>query len=137
MESSVTLTPAEPMSAAQKKAEKAAAVAAAIAAKKKAKMAAKRKKRKAAKKKAEKAAKKKVVNFAKERAKLVLAGWLTVDEVAKMLRLTPRRVRDFLLKGRLSAMVIGRTWFIQRKDVLAFSGIKRKPGRPAPESTPD
>ena len=114
MESSATPIPAEATSAAKKKAE--------IAAKKKAE--------KAAKKKAEIAAKKVVIGFAKERAKIELAGWITVSEVAKMLRITPRRVRDFLLKGRLPAMRVGRTWLIQRKDVLNFSQMERQPGRP-------
>ncbi len=75
-------------------------------------------------------AKRKVVNIAKEKAGLELAGWITVEEAAEMLKLTPRRVRNFLLSGRLAAMRVGRTWFIQRKDVLDFSLIQRTPGRP-------
>jgi excisionase family DNA binding protein len=101
-----------------------------IVAAKKAERAAEKKAEKAAKKKAEIAAKKVVIGIAEERAKIELAGWLTVSEVAKMLRITPRRVRDFLLKGRLPAMRVGRTWLIQRKDVLNFSQMERQPGRP-------
>ena len=82
-------------------------------------------------------AKRKVVNIAKEKARLELAGWLTVKEVADLLKLTPRRIRDFLLSGRLPAMRLGRTWFVQRRDVLDFSRIERTPGRPAGSSWMD
>lgn len=75
------------------------------------------------------------VGVAKERAKLILSGWITAKEAAEMLNLTPRRVNDFLRSGRLSAMRVGRNWFIRRKDVLDFSGIKRKPGRPIPKES--
>jgi excisionase family DNA binding protein len=85
----------------------------------------------AAKRKAALAAQKIVVGVAKEKAKVNLAGWITVKEAAELLAVTPRRIRDFLLSGRLPAMIVGSTWLIQRKDVLDFSNVERKPGKPS------
>ncbi|MCK5548610.1 MAG: helix-turn-helix domain-containing protein, partial [Thermoplasmata archaeon] len=53
---------------------------------------------------------------------------LTVQEAAKILRVIPRRVLQFIKEGRLKAKKAGRQWFIVRSDLMAFKKIKRKSG---------
>jgi len=57
---------------------------------------------------------------------------LSVEEVARLLGLTARRVRALIATGRLPATRIGlRAWAIVRSDALAFSAVPRSPGRPS------
>jgi excisionase family DNA binding protein len=53
---------------------------------------------------------------------------LTVQEAAKILKVIPRRVRQFIQEGRLPANKIGRPWFIKRTDLEAFKRVKRPTG---------
>ncbi len=73
------------------------------------------------------------IAIAKDRAKTNLPDLVTVSEAAEMLGVTPRRVRDFLLTGRLPAMRFARMWMIKKVDVLNFAQVARTPGKPPPD----
>jgi excisionase family DNA binding protein len=45
---------------------------------------------------------------------------LTIKEVAAILRLHPRTVREYVRRGDLPGRVIGRRWRFRRKDIDAF-----------------
>ena len=51
-----------------------------------------------------------------------MVEWLTVEEVAARLRVTPRTVRGWLQDGRLSGRNIGGRagWRVRQEDVDAF-----------------
>jgi excisionase family DNA binding protein len=51
-----------------------------------------------------------------------VAEWLTVEEVAERLRVSPRTVRGWLQDGRLKGRNLGGRagWRIREKDVDAF-----------------
>jgi excisionase family DNA binding protein len=51
--------------------------------------------------------------------------FLTVDEVAKMLRLNPQTVRNFIDRGYLPAFRIGRRVRILRSDLAQFLDQQR------------
>lgn len=72
------------------------------------------------------------VKVAKKRAKIVLAGWVEVPEAAEMLGVSVRRVRDFLLSGRLPAIRLAHIWMIKKEEIIKFAQIPRIPGKPAP-----
>ncbi len=69
------------------------------------------------------------VAIAKNRAKVNMAGWVTVSEAAGMLNVSDRRVRDFLLSGRLPAMRLQQFWMIKKEEVIKFAQIPRLPGK--------
>lgn len=71
------------------------------------------------------------VKVAKNRAKIKMAGWITVSEASKMLGVSDRRVRDFLLSGRLPAMRLAHIWLIKKEEVIRFAQIPRFPGKPS------
>ena len=56
--------------------------------------------------------------------------YLTTTQSAKMLKLDPSRIRQFILEGRLPAQKIGRDLFIKEQYLLNFKSIKRLHGRP-------
>ena len=51
-----------------------------------------------------------------------MADWLTVEEVAERLRVSPRTVRGWLQEGRLKGRNLGGRagWRIREEDVDAF-----------------
>ena len=53
---------------------------------------------------------------------------ITTDKAAKILEITPRRVRALITSGRLPAQKLGRDWIIDEKDLDQVK--ERKPGRP-------
>ncbi len=70
------------------------------------------------------------IAIAKERAKTNLPDYVNVPEAAKMLGVSPRRVRNFLLKGRLPGIRFARMWMIKKVDVLNFAQVTRPVGKP-------
>jgi excisionase family DNA binding protein len=46
--------------------------------------------------------------------------FLTIAEVAEILRLHPRTVREYVRRGELQGRLIGGRWRFRRKDVDAF-----------------
>jgi len=73
------------------------------------------------------------VKVAKKRAERVMAGWVEVPEAAEMLGVSVRRVRDFLLSGRLPAMRLAHVWLIKKEEIIKFAQIPRIPGKPVPD----
>jgi len=59
---------------------------------------------------------------------------LTTDEAATRLEVTPARVRQMIIAGRLPAQRFGRSHMILESDLALVEG--RKTGRP-PKSLPD
>ena len=55
---------------------------------------------------------------------------ITTNQAARILFVSPLRVRQFILEGRLPAAQFGRSWMLPRAAVLKFAMKKRKPGRP-------
>jgi len=47
-------------------------------------------------------------------------AFLTLREVAELLRLHPRTVREFVRRGELAGRIIGRRWRFRREDVDTF-----------------
>lgn len=72
------------------------------------------------------------VSVAKRRAKIVMAGWVEVPEAAEMLGVSVRRVRHFLLSGRLPAMRLAHMWLIKKEEIIRFAQIPRIQGKPVP-----
>ena len=62
-----------------------------------------------------------------------MAKTLTTKEAAEILNVTPSRVRQMVLSGRLPAEKFGRDLVIHEKDLALVA--ERKPGRP-PASKP-
>jgi len=44
----------------------------------------------------------------------------TVKQVSEMLHITPKKVREYILEGRLTAFKIGRIYRIEQKDLIKF-----------------
>jgi excisionase family DNA binding protein len=59
----------------------------------------------------------------------VIKGMLTTSEAAERLGVTPGRVRQFVLSGRLPAEKIGRDLFIKESDLKLVE--ERPTGRPS------
>ena len=53
---------------------------------------------------------------------------MTTTDIAKLLGITPARVRQLILAGRLPAEKNGRDWYIRKADLAKIAN--RKPGRP-------
>jgi len=58
-----------------------------------------------------------------------LTGWLTTREAGDALGLTPGRIRQFYLEGRLPATKRGRDLLIRARDLKRVRD--RRPGRPS------
>jgi excisionase family DNA binding protein len=56
-----------------------------------------------------------------------LTELLTVAEAARLLRLTPKAVRNRIDRGQLPVIRLGRTVRIRRRHVLAFPSERRAP----------
>lgn len=56
---------------------------------------------------------------------------LTVAESARMLGVTPSRVRALIAHGALPARKVGRTWILEEADVVERASLHARPGRPA------
>lgn len=52
--------------------------------------------------------------------------YMTVKDAAKMLGLTPRRIRQLIASGDLTAEKLGRDWFVLRDSVDKLRGEKGK-----------
>lgn len=57
-------------------------------------------------------------------------GYMTVTDAAKKLEVSPRRIRQFINEGRLSARKIGKQYIITKASLGAFVDKPRKVGRP-------
>ncbi len=55
---------------------------------------------------------------------------ISVTEASQLLGMSPARVRHYIIRGRLPAQQVGRTWTLSRADVEAFATLPRLPGRP-------
>lgn len=42
---------------------------------------------------------------------------VSVSEVARMLRVTPARVRQFINEGRMKGVRLGHFWYMQQQDI--------------------
>ncbi len=58
---------------------------------------------------------------------------LTTEEAAVQLEVTPARVRQMIIAGRLPAQRFGRSHMILESDLQLLEG--RKPGRPPKQAT--
>jgi excisionase family DNA binding protein len=54
----------------------------------------------------------------------------TTEQAAKLLEISPSRIRQFVLAGRLPATKIGRDLFIKEQDLKKFQKINRPHERP-------
>lgn len=62
---------------------------------------------------------------------MALGNYLTTDDVAEILDVTPGRVRQFVVEGRLEPETkIGQVLFFDEEKVAKFRKIPRNPGRP-------
>jgi excisionase family DNA binding protein len=50
--------------------------------------------------------------------------YLSTAEAAKLLDVSPQRVRDLIKAGRLEAFKVGRDWAVSRKSVEEFERAK-------------
>jgi len=48
--------------------------------------------------------------------------YFIVEDLAKILDLTPLTVREYLKKGRIKAVKVGMRWYIAEKNLIAFLG---------------
>lgn len=55
---------------------------------------------------------------------------MSIDEAAKELNLSPKRVREHCRAGRLKAQKVGHSWIITRRNLEAFKALDRPVGRP-------
>jgi excisionase family DNA binding protein len=62
-------------------------------------------------------------------------SYLTTAEVAARLRISDRRVRDLIKRGRLAAFKKGKSYLIHKDAFYAFASVPRRPGRPKPGAT--
>jgi len=60
---------------------------------------------------------------------------LTTKEVAGRLGITPTRVQQLILDGKLSAEKFGRDWMIE-EEALANVQVYGRPGRPPKSASP-
>lgn len=58
----------------------------------------------------------------------VIKGYVTSNEAAEIANVTPGRIRQLLVEGRLKAKRLGRDWFIKRESIEAYAQSNRKPG---------
>lgn len=58
---------------------------------------------------------------------------LSVEESAKLLKVSPARVRALVAKGTLPAQKIGRVWTLKEEDVMQRVLEKPRSGRPRTE----
>lgn len=56
---------------------------------------------------------------------------LTVAESARMLGVTPSRVRALIAQGMLPARKVGRAWILEEADVMERASLHASPGRPS------
>ena len=62
---------------------------------------------------------------------MALGQYMTTEDVAKLLRVTPARIRQFVMEGRLEyEKKIGQVLFFDEDKVQEFRSIPRNPGRP-------
>lgn len=61
---------------------------------------------------------------------------LSVAESARILNVSPARVRTLIAEGALPAQKVGRAWALQQNDVLQRALSKPKPGRPRTSDCP-
>ena len=60
-----------------------------------------------------------------------MKDYLTTEDAAKYLNVSPSRVRQLILEGRIKSNKIGRDHIIDRNDILHFAKHgKKKRGRP-------
>lgn len=55
-----------------------------------------------------------------------MAKFLTINEVAEILRFKPNRIREFIESKELPAVQIGRSWRIDEADLTAFIASRKK-----------
>lgn len=62
---------------------------------------------------------------------MAIGNFLTTEDVANLLNVTPGRVRQFVVEGRLEyEKKIGQVLFFDEEKVQEFRSIPRNPGRP-------
>lgn len=65
---------------------------------------------------------------------MAIGDYLTTEDVAELLHVTPARVRHFVADERLiPEKKIGQVWFFDPEKVRKFAEIPRKTGRPKSE----
>ncbi len=64
----------------------------------------------------------------------VFGEWMTVKEAAARLRVSTRRVHQFIAEGRLDAEKVGRDLFVRRASIETLRQQHRRPGRPRKET---
>lgn len=60
-----------------------------------------------------------------------LSDYLTTAQAAECLKVTPGRIRQFIMRGQLTSTKIGFFNLILKKDLEAFKKQVRPPGNPA------
>jgi excisionase family DNA binding protein len=61
---------------------------------------------------------------------VAIGEYLSTAETAEAIGVSPGRVRQFAIQGRLAAKKIGTVLFFKTQDVKDFAKSKRLPGRP-------
>jgi excisionase family DNA binding protein len=56
--------------------------------------------------------------------------WITAAETAKILGVTPRRVRQLCASGKFESARLVQGWLIDRNEVNRFNEVPRVVGRP-------
>jgi excisionase family DNA binding protein len=56
--------------------------------------------------------------------------WFSIPEAAQTLGISPQRVHQLILAGRLHATRVGRAWAVSSRELKRFEGLPRPVGRP-------
>ena len=63
--------------------------------------------------------------------KTTIDNLLTVGETARILRVSPGRVRQFIYRGQIASILKGGIRLLDRRVVERFASVPRRPGRPS------
>lgn len=59
---------------------------------------------------------------------LILEEWITPNEAAELLDITPHQVRHLARMGTLESKKFGHAWMVKRASVEDYQATERRPG---------
>jgi excisionase family DNA binding protein len=60
--------------------------------------------------------------------------WITADEAAQIVGVTPHQIRHLLREGVIRGQKFNRSWMVDRASAEAYAATERKPG-PKPDDS--